>query len=188
MNSEWWKTESGRAESIKRKNTLSTNQANKKLFPLDVINIHWLMNKGHTCREMGKMYGFVPFSISSAIQGKTWKNIHDIIVCTGWKPEPFGMKSIPGFSNYLISKEGKIWSRKALRYLNPWMQHGYLQIQLEKFTKSVAPLLLSTFDRLPNPGEVCRHLNDVKLDNRLTNLAWGTQYDNIQDAIRNASR
>lgn len=37
----------------------------------------------------------------------------------------------------------------------------------------------------PAPGMVARHLNDDKLDNRISNLAWGTRKENGQDAVRN---
>ena len=39
----------------------------------------------------------------------------------------------------------------------------------------------------PNPLDynIVRHLNDVKIDNRLENLAFGTQSDNNLDCIRN---
>ena len=41
----------------------------------------------------------------------------------------------------------------------------------------------------PNPSNynIIRHLNDIKTDNRLENLAWGTQSDNIRDCIRNGN-
>jgi hypothetical protein len=41
------------------------------------------------------------------------------------------------------------------------------------------------FDRMPVPDEQCRHLNDDGFDNRLENLAWGTQADNWVDRFRN---
>ena len=37
----------------------------------------------------------------------------------------------------------------------------------------------------PSPRHVARHLNDVKLDNRAENLAWGTRRDNVEDGKRN---
>ena len=47
----------------------------------------------------------------------------------------------------------------------------------------------STFLFSPNPlnYNVVRHLNDCKADNALTNLAWGTQSDNVKDCIRNGN-
>lgn len=38
----------------------------------------------------------------------------------------------------------------------------------------------------PFPSAVARHLNDDSLDNRLANLAWGTQSQNMHDRYRNA--
>ena len=42
---------------------------------------------------------------------------------------------------------------------------------------------------IPNPNNypIVRHLNDNPLDNRLANLAWGTQKDNVKDSIKNNS-
>lgn len=42
---------------------------------------------------------------------------------------------------------------------------------------------------LPNPDglPIVRHLNDVKTDNRLENLAWGTSSDNQNDSVRNGT-
>lgn len=40
---------------------------------------------------------------------------------------------------------------------------------------------------IPNPNNLkfVRHLNDIKSDNAISNLAWGNHSDNMQDAIRN---
>ena len=41
----------------------------------------------------------------------------------------------------------------------------------------------------PNPltYNVIRHLNDIKIDNKLENLAFGTLSDNVKDCIRNGN-
>lgn len=43
---------------------------------------------------------------------------------------------------------------------------------------------------IPNPENhpLVRHLDDVKENNHVSNLAWGTHSDNRQDAIRNGVR
>lgn len=45
--------------------------------------------------------------------------------------------------------------------------------------------VLHAFVGPPAEGEVGRHLNDEKSDNRLENLAWGTHQDNSDDRVRN---
>lgn len=46
-------------------------------------------------------------------------------------------------------------------------------------------LVLEAFDRPRKSGELCRHLNDDPLDNRIENLCWGTPAENNYDAVRN---
>lgn len=64
---------------------------------------------------------------------------------------------------------------------------GYLQVVLQEFssgrrkTCTVHRLVLSAFVR--PPAEVCHamHKNDIRSDNRLSNLRWGTRQENIED-------
>lgn len=115
-----------------------------------------------------------------------------------WRP-------IPGFKNYEVSSIGRIRSWKikgsnANRLTSkPWLlktpraNTGYLMVCLS-FTNGkqrsypIHRLVALAFLGRPKPGEVCRHLNDNKLDNRPGNLAWGTQRENVLDAIRNGTR
>lgn len=42
-------------------------------------------------------------------------------------------------------------------------------------------LVLEAFVGMPEEGQVCRHLNGDKTDNKLTNLCWGTPAQNSAD-------
>lgn len=72
-------------------------------------------------------------------------------------------------------------------------RHGYPSIKLrtiEGKTKIYKMHILKAkaFIYGPNPldATLVRHLNDVKTDNRLENLAFGTRSNNAQDAIKNS--
>jgi len=111
-----------------------------------------------------------------------------------------GLKQIPNFLGYYADIQGNIWSKRGngtkgvydgkLRKLNPVVNsNGRLNVKLRKegrtYTRLVYHLILETFiGPCPNGMECC-HKNDMKTDNRLENLYWGTRFENMQDAIRN---
>ena len=70
--------------------------------------------------------------------------------------------------------------------------YGYYKVVLSKkgikTTCKLHILLAETFIPNPNNYPIVRHLNDIKTDNRLENLAWGTSSDNAFDAIKNGKR
>lgn len=65
--------------------------------------------------------------------------------------------------------------------------NGYWTVKIrvngKQRTLFVHRLLLTCFVRPPVDGEVTRHLNGIRTDNRLDNLSWGTQLQNMQDRI-----
>lgn len=102
------------------------------------------------------------------------------------------MIQINNFSNYHITKEGKVWSSSNTRYHKPkWLKnilgkHGYLYVNLRKngkrYVKYIHRLLLEHFV-IPCPdGMECRHLDNNKLNNSLNNLCWGTHSRNKHDS------
>lgn len=99
------------------------------------------------------------------------------------------MVPIPEHPKYYINPEGQVWSDKTKKFLSVKPDSaGYNRVMLynkKLCYRLISKLLLLTFDRPPLPGEVCRHLNDIKKDNRLCNLAWGTHQDNMNDKALN---
>lgn len=102
---------------------------------------------------------------------------------------------IEGFPDYYICREGLILSKK---YNPERIIKGHKGKKYPRYTLvdsegkmkyvEIHRLLAKTF--IPNPENlpIVRHLNDNGYDNRLENLAWGTQFDNIQDSIRNGTK
>lgn len=98
-----------------------------------------------------------------------------------WKP-------LPLFTNYLVSNMGRVKRIKPEKMLtiNPKSRHvGAKRDDGKQVNLSIAQAILTAFVGPKLPGWVARHLNDVISDNRLENLAWGTQKQNMQDARKN---
>lgn len=103
---------------------------------------------------------------------------------------------IEGFPDYYICREGLVKSCKAKEPIILKPHRGDIQghLNMRMIDKDgnlkeiyLHRLLAQTF--IPNPDNLplVRHLNDIKDDNRLENLAWGTQLDNQKDSVRNGT-
>lgn len=107
-----------------------------------------------------------------------------------------------GFDGYQISNIGRIrsdWRRgsnsgrcgKWRVYLGSPGGRGYLKTTLRDedrmpVTVAVHVIMLESFiGPRPTSAHVARHLNDIKTDNRIDNLAWGTPKQNFDDAVKN---
>lgn len=113
-----------------------------------------------------------------------------------WRP-------IPGHEGWEVSDQGRVrslprvitYSTRATRsgtktrithgqLLNPWRLHGYEIVGLTGKKKfSVHGVALLTFVGPRPDGLEVRHLNGIRHDNRLTNLAYGTHSENERDRI-----
>lgn len=97
-------------------------------------------------------------------------------------------KPIPGYTRqYLIDKEGLIYSLKSGMFLVPQRHDGYERVRLCKYGKVtkfyVHRLVLLTFVR--RSLKEVNHKNGIKNDNRLSNLEYTTRSKNMKHAYDN---
>ena len=91
---------------------------------------------------------------------------------------------------YWINKEGQITNKETGKTIK-WLisRHGYYYCHLWTNNRNryirMHRLLALAFIPNPNDYPLVRHLNDIKTDNRLENLAWGTMSENMKDSIKN---
>jgi hypothetical protein len=83
---------------------------------------------------------------------------------------------------------GGMWVRPG-RILKPWMHsRGYPWVTLAGQKKfAIHKLVLLAFVGPIPKGMIVRHLNDIKTDNRLANLRYGTHSENSFDIIANGN-
>lgn len=106
-------------------------------------------------------------------------------------------KKIEGWSGYSVSDLGRIRQEVYIKYkhtkpgiLHLKIRNRYPTVSLSggngnSKNKPVHQLVLEAFVGPRPKGMISRHLNDIKKDNRLSNLRWGTQKQNIEDAVVN---
>lgn len=111
---------------------------------------------------------------------------------------------IPGYAgSYEVSDHGQVrsiaridyagrrWPGRILKPGRTGSGGDYLKVTLcrdgQVESRAIHRLVLLAFAGEPSPGLVARHLNGVPSDNRLSNLAWGTQSENNQDTVRHGN-
>lgn len=111
---------------------------------------------------------------------------------------------IPGFEGYYeVSDQGGVRSvdrtvtrtnhsamnlRGKILALQVRKNTGYLVAALSKDGKPrdwyVHRLVLMAFRGLPKSGQEACHGNDIRTDNRLSNLRWDSHTENVKDAVK----
>lgn len=97
------------------------------------------------------------------------------------------MRVIKGHPNYVVTRDGRVWSCHRHIYLKPYLRSRYWYVKIDGKNYAINRLVLSAFVREPENGEVGRHWDDNQGNNHLYNLVWGTHKQNAADAIRNGS-
>jgi len=97
-------------------------------------------------------------------------------------------KKIPTF-NYSISNIGEIRNDSTGLILKPKPHpKGYLYTGISKGGKRIPfkihRLVASAFIPNPDKKKQVNHINGIKSDNRVENLEWNTQFENMQNAIK----
>jgi hypothetical protein len=102
----------------------------------------------------------------------------DHISAHGERWRPFGKGELE------VSDQGRIrWAKdKIIRETPNRSEKGYVRIGEKRLR--VHRLVLTAFVGECPPGHMCRHLNGNPADNRLKNLRWGTQAENIKDRLK----
>ena len=101
-------------------------------------------------------------------------------------------RTIAAFPNYQVSDQGRVRRIKAGRIIalvrggrrDPRNAVG-LYRDGKQYKVHVARLVLTAFVRPPKPGELALHKKDDLSTDRPRDLRWGTQKDNVQDALNN---
>lgn len=98
----------------------------------------------------------------------------------------------PVWLDYEVSNCGRVrraTARKGTRVGKILKMHlsdsGYHTVHVGGRHRKVHVLMLETFARPGSDGEEGRHLDDIKTNNVLSNLSWGTHADNYRDRVAN---
>lgn len=86
---------------------------------------------------------------------------------------------------YIINTEGHVFSEKTGEQMSERLLNGYYIIRLNNTFYTLSRLIVESFIRPLNKGEVVNHKDGNKLNNNLTNLEISTQKENVHHAIKN---
>lgn len=104
-------------------------------------------------------------------------------------------RAIPGYDGrYEVTRTAKVRNALTQQQLQPGVaSHGYPTVSLRRGfgppkTWCLHTLVLSAFVGPRPSGHCCRHLDGNKLNNNLSNLAWGSYAENAADMAVHGTR
>lgn len=99
------------------------------------------------------------------------------------------VREVPGHWNFFVSRCGRVFRKNAKGDLVErkvtLLPIGYYMVGNFYVHRLLAFAYLGS---QPSPKHIVCHLNDVKTDNRLENLYWGTRKQNEEDKTSNGGR
>lgn len=105
------------------------------------------------------------------------------------------MQRIPGYSNYSVTKDGRIWTHnlRAGWMLPTTDRNGYARCMLigdngKSKGMYVHQLVALTYIQNPHNKKFVNHLDHNKSNNSISNLQWCTQKENIIHDWKNNKR
>lgn len=105
------------------------------------------------------------------------------------------MEFAPGYEASSLGRIRSSWGQGRKSHGNAWVFKkqtasglGRLMVAVGGKVEQVSRIVARAFLGEGSEGHVVRHLNDNALDNRIGNLAWGTQSENHADSKRNGTR
>lgn len=104
------------------------------------------------------------------------------------------MKKIPNWSDYAITEDGKVLSKKRGDYaeMMPSISTGYAKVSFsngtEKANYQVHRLVAEAFIKNPKKLEIVNHIDGNKLNNHVSNLEWVTRKGNAKHYSENLAK
>jgi hypothetical protein len=133
--------------------------------------------------------GTVPEATASATSRRHVRDIYPgVDLVTPHLPltnrREFWLPATGDATGYHVSSRGRVRSpRKILK--TPLNTNGYPCVTIRHRRTYVHKLVLETWVCPMPSGKEALHGNDIRQDNRLINLRWGTRSENLRDLVRN---
>lgn len=103
------------------------------------------------------------------------------------------LRSIPGFPNYSVTRDGKIWTHARPRVRGGWMktdthEGGYSYVNARVDGRQVKlyahrAVALAWIGECPEGKPFACHSDGDPANNDVSNLYWGDQFDNMSDMV-----
>jgi len=100
-------------------------------------------------------------------------------------------REIPSFPGYMVSADGSVRGRRGLiaTFIDA---SGYRRLGLyrngQRINCRVHSLVADAFLPPRPTGAVTRHIDGDHLNNTVRNLCWGTQSENVRDAVNHGTQ